>query len=186
MRIEFQFTRKNAREVLWHCLKSFKSYCEFILGDGFSGPQCKWCKFDGKRCNSNQNWNNVSCWCECKNLEKHRVCEKDFIWNPATCSCENGKYYWRLTSIIDDSVITCDRIIEETKITPTKTVPTNFNEKKVNRKAKNLYIFTHLFINYHIIIDCCYYLLSSEKILNKTKTFSTISRHKYKIKVSFI
>ena len=39
------------------------------------------------------------------------------------CS-ENGKY---LASIMDDSVITCDEIIEETK-----TVPTNFNEKKSN------------------------------------------------------
>ena len=38
------------------------------------------------------------------------VCEKDYIWNPATCSSENWKY---------------DEIIEETK-----TVPTNFNEKK--------------------------------------------------------
>ena len=24
--------------------------------------------------------------------KKHRVCEKDFIWNADTCSCENGKY----------------------------------------------------------------------------------------------
>ena len=22
--------------------------------------------------------------------KKNRICEKDFIWNPATCSCENG------------------------------------------------------------------------------------------------
>ena len=47
--------------------------------------------------------------------------EKDYIWNPATCSCENDKY---LASIIDDSVITCDEIIEETN-----SIPTNFNEK---------------------------------------------------------
>ena len=31
------------------------------------------------------------------------------IWNPATCSSENGKY---LANIIDDSVIMCDEIIE--------------------------------------------------------------------------
>ena len=47
--------------------------------------------------------------------------EKDYIWNPATCNSENGKY---LASIIDDSVITCDEIIKETKI-----IITNFNEK---------------------------------------------------------
>ena len=54
-------------------------------------------------------------------VKKSHVCEKDYIWNPATRSCENGKY---LASITDDSVITCDEIIEET------TFPTNFNEKK--------------------------------------------------------
>ena len=48
---------------------------------------------------------------------------KRLYWNPATCSCENGKY---LTSITDDSVITCNEIIEETKI-----VPTIVNEKTV-------------------------------------------------------
>ena len=31
-------------------------------------------------------------------VRKHHVCEKDYIWNPSTCGCENGKY---LASIID-------------------------------------------------------------------------------------
>ena len=35
-------------------------------------------------------------------VKKHHVSEKDYIWNPATWSCENGKY---LASITDDSVI---------------------------------------------------------------------------------
>ena len=34
--------------------------------------------------------------------------ENDYIWNPATCSCENGKY---LGIIINDSVITRYEII---------------------------------------------------------------------------
>ena len=38
-----------------------------------------------------------------------------WIWNPATCSCENGKYS---VSIIDDSIFACEEIIEETKIIP--------------------------------------------------------------------
>ena len=46
-------------------------------------------KFDGRKCNSNQWWNNNKCRCECK---KHNICEKHYIWNLATCSCENGKY----------------------------------------------------------------------------------------------
>ena len=39
----------------------------------------------------------------------HHLYEKDSIWNPATCSCENGKY---LASLIDDSVIMSDEIID--------------------------------------------------------------------------
>ena len=31
------------------------------------------------------------------------------MWNPATCRCQNGKY---LASIMDDSAITCDEIID--------------------------------------------------------------------------
>ena len=41
---------------------------------------------------------------------KNIICvKKDYIWNPATCRCENGK---DLASIIDDLVITCDEIID--------------------------------------------------------------------------
>ena len=72
------------------------------------------CKFHGRKCNSNQKWNNDKCWCE---YEKINVWEKDYIWNPATGTCENGKY---LPNFMDDSVITCDEIIEsydeETKL----------------------------------------------------------------------
>ena len=63
-------------------------------------------KHNGRKCNSNQWWNNNKCQCECK---QSHVWEKVYIWNPATCSCENGKY---LASIMDDSVITCEEIIE--------------------------------------------------------------------------
>ena len=71
----------------------------------------------------------ISCACTYK-FENSRKYKKDYIWNTAICSCENGKY---LASIIDDSVITCDAIIEETVLTktvPIKTVPTNFNGKR--------------------------------------------------------
>ena len=27
---------------------------------------------------------------ECKSLKKHHVHKKDYIWDPTTCSCENG------------------------------------------------------------------------------------------------
>ena len=49
---------------------------------------CKFgCDFDGRKCNSNQKWNNVKCRCGCK---KH-ISEKGYNWNPAGCSCKNGK-----------------------------------------------------------------------------------------------
>ena len=63
------------------------------------------CKFDGRKYNSNQWWNNDKCRCECT---KRHTCEKHYVWNPATCSCGNGKY---LASIMDDSAIMCDEII---------------------------------------------------------------------------
>ena len=84
------------------------------------------CKFDGAKCKSNQKWDYDKCWCKC---QKHHTCEKD-VWNPATCIYKNGKY---LASITDVSVITCDEIINaEAKSydEETKTVTTNFNEKK--------------------------------------------------------
>ena len=62
--------------------------------------------FHGRKCNSDQKWNNNKCQCECK---KHKICEKDYIWNPATCSCKHGKY---LANIMDDSGIPCNEILE--------------------------------------------------------------------------
>ena len=60
-----------------------------ILGKHIS---CKYkYKFDERKCNSNQKQNNNKCQCQCKYLKDHTICEKDYIWNPATSSCENGK-----------------------------------------------------------------------------------------------
>ena len=47
-------------------------------------------------------------------------CEKGYTWKPATCNSENGKY---LATIMDDSAIMCDEIIQSYK------EETNFNEK---------------------------------------------------------
>ena len=87
--------------------------------------ECK-CKISSRKCNSNQKWNNDKCRCEFKNPKEHHLWEKDYIWNPVTCSCKNGKY---LASMIDNSVISCDEIIETTK-----TVPTNFNQVVVKTR----------------------------------------------------
>ena len=69
---------------------------------------------------------------------KRHVCEKDYVWNSATCNCKNGKY---LASIMDDSVITCDEIIElyEEDMEAKSYDETNFNKKKVTCKTQNLF-----------------------------------------------
>ena len=42
-------------------------------------------------------------------VQKTSYMWKVYIWNPATCYCKTCKY---LASIIDESVITCDEIID--------------------------------------------------------------------------
>ena len=63
---------------------------------------------------------------ECK---KHHVCEKDYLWNPSTCNCENGKY---LENIMDNSTITSDEIIElyDEDADAKSSNKSSFNEKK--------------------------------------------------------
>ena len=67
------------------------------------------------------------------------MCEKDYVWNPATCNCENGKY---LASIIDDSAIMCDEVRESYE-EETKTVSTNSNEKRQPLRHKISIFYLH-------------------------------------------
>ena len=77
----------------------------------------------------------------------HSTCKKDYICKPATCSCKNGKYVWS----IDNSVITCDEIIDTTK--------NSSNKSCSNRQYFNKFLyFANLFINCQSIIDTCQYL----------------------------
>ena len=61
---------------------------------------------------------------------------------------------------MDDSVIACDEIVEET-------FPTNFKEKKVTCKMQNFYFFFFLFLLITIallIVVCIYcYLINIEQ-----------------------
>ena len=61
---------------------------------------------------------------------------------------------------MDDLVTTCDEVTDSYD-EEIKTVPTNFNEKNITCKTKFLY-FTHLFVNYHFIIDSYRYMLLSD------------------------
>ena len=56
-------------------------------------------------------------------IESGIMTNVDASVNPTTCSCKNGKYF---ASITDNSVITCDEIID---VKEAKKVTTNFNEK---------------------------------------------------------
>ena len=89
------------------------------------------CKFDGRKCSLNQWWNNDKCWCEYK---KHHLREKDYAWNPATCSCENGKY---LATATDDLVITSDNCMYTIWYV---WCHTRKEKKYSNKSQENLYI----------------------------------------------
>ena len=78
--------------------------------------------------NVNQWWNKDKCQFECK---KRHICGKYYVWSPATCNCENGKY---LASIMDDSGIFCAEVIESYD------EERNFNDKKAVCKIQNFYI----------------------------------------------
>ena len=63
---------------------------------------------------------------------------------------------------MDDSAIICDEVIDEERAKKqranneeTKTILTNFNEKKANCKNTAFLYFTCIFINYYSIIDSC-------------------------------
>ena len=118
--------------------------------------ECK-CRSDGKKCNSDQWWNNNKYLCDGK---KRHVFEKDCIWNPVTCSCQNGKY---LANIMDDAAITWDEIIDadakaKSNDEETKTFPTNFNEESITYKTQNFYILlAFLLISIALLITVSIY-----------------------------
>ena len=75
--------------------------------------------------------------------------EKYYIWNSATCSCKHRKY---LVKIMDDTVVTCNEVIESYEEKPRNISRTLLKrEQPVKRKI----CFTYIFINYYISIDIC-------------------------------
>ena len=122
------------------------------------------CMFDGRKYNSNQKWNNDKCRFECKNSKEHHACQKNYIWNPAICSCKNGKY---LASISDDSVIMCDEIVGTTKSILTKTVPTKTVPAKSYSKSFYL-LLAFLLVTIALLLVVSIVLLL-DKTSNKTK-----------------
>ena len=66
---------------------------------------------------------------------------------------------------MDDSAIICDEVVESYN-EEMRSIPTSFNGKNVICKTEFLH-FTYLFINYHYVIDSCYYILLFDKISKK-------------------
>ena len=109
--------------------------------------ECK-CKFDGRKCNSNQWWRTVI------NVDvsvKNVMYVKNIIFG---------------TLLHDDSAIMGDEIIEsfdeETTDFPVKTIPTNFNEKKATCKTQNDYIllaFLLITIAFSIAVSIYCYMI---------------------------
>ena len=97
-------------------------------------------------------------------VEKTSYIEKRLYWNTVTCSCENGKY---LSSIIDNSVITCDKIIDAEANSYDK--ETSFNTRKAACKTLNFYIFVvfPLIIIVLLITVCIYYYLIKYQVKQK-------------------
>ena len=84
-----------------------------------------------KKYNLDQWWNNDKCRCDCKKIHSY---EKDYVQNPATYNCENGKC---LASIMDDSAIICNEVIESYN------EEINLNEKKQSVKQNVLIFYLH-------------------------------------------
>ena len=122
--------------------------------------KCK-CKFEETKSKLNQWWNKSKCGYECK---KHYICEGNYVWNPVTWNCENGKY---LASIMYGLVITCD---EESRDEEIKTILTNCNEKKVTCKMQNVHILlAFLLITIALLIAVsiyCYLIKYQTKYLS--------------------
>ena len=90
--------------------------------------------------------------------KKHCGCKKNYTWNPATCSCKNGKF---IGSIIGDSVVLWDEIIDTTKTVPTKSTLTKaVLTKCTSANFYSLLAFLLIAIVLLIAVSICCYLIT--------------------------
>ena len=92
---------------------------------------------------------NNKCQCKYKNGKKKQcIFDRNLIWNPAACRCENGKY---LESIIGDAAT----MYHENINTKKKKKFQQILMKKITCKTKSFFYFTCLFVNCCSIINSC-------------------------------
>ena len=108
------------------------------------------CRLTSAVCDDKQEWSKTKCICERKeDLIGKLTCDKGYMWNPSTCSCECGKYcetgqyldYKNCVcrkKIVDELIEQCTTIID---------VEIKNNTAKVNNKESfNVYIISFVVI----------------------------------------
>ena len=124
-------------------------------------------KSNSTTCNSNQEWDNKICQCECK---KYRKGKNDYSWNPSTCISEKSKY---LKSITDTSVTECYEIIivmnnVSTKMTIVTNVMSGASINCCSMKVRDCYILHTVLlaiILLLIIVIICYHYAKQKDII---------------------
>ena len=87
---------------------------------------------------------------------------------------------------MDDSVITCDKIIKSYD-EKTKTIPTNFNEKKATCKTQNFYIllaFLLITIALLMVVIIFCYLINIEQNKNIYYHLTTVTTNSWKFYIN--
>ena len=81
------FVPNKTKDLIWSVFNMIVGINESNILTKQISCECK-CKFDSRKYNSNQKWNNDKYRCASKNPNGQKACQKDYIWNPITCSCK--------------------------------------------------------------------------------------------------
>ena len=133
----------ETRKIVWH------ETCKCV------------CRLTSAICNDRQEWNENKCRCECKeDLVNKLACDKGFMWNPSTFSCECDRYCETgqyldykncvfIKKIIDDLIEQCTSIAD-------MYIKNNTLSKKSDESFSNIYfvlfiVFLVLFILFLVV-----------------------------------
>ena len=134
------------------------------------------CRLTSAICNDKQEWNENKCRCECKeDLVIKLACDKGYMWNPRTCSCEYDRYcetgqyldYKNCVcrkKIIDDLTEKCTSIVD-------MDIKNNTLSKRSDELSSNIYfvlfiIFLVLFI-FFLVVFIYYWRKDNTKNISK-------------------
>ena len=157
-------TRINeTRKIVWH------ETCKCV------------CRLTSIICNDRQEWNENKCRCECKeDLVSKLVCDKGYIWNPSTSSCEYDRYcetgqyldyknYVCRKKITDDLIEQCNNIVDiENKH--------NTLSKKNDESSSNIHfiLFIVFFVLFILFLVIFIYYWCKDNTKNITKKMEDV------------